>query len=449
MKRLTLLLLALIAAKTLAETGWNFQLADDVKLHLGLDERVRYESYSRDTLYPDGGLKGPAVQYYRFRTRVWGKLDIGEDLTLNLRLVNRSQWYTSHISDPNNIHHGGSTWDFPDETILDLANIEWRNLGGVDGLSATLGRQGLNFGNGMIFSEGTPHDQARTSYWDGLRLRYKDDTDDANLMVLYNTWKDRWPRINDRNRRLRAGDIFTVAAYWTHQVNDAFKFDLYYAYDDIEDDYPGTRERCYPADMNYSLHTTGGRLFGKPLSWLEYSLEGAMQFGRDPNGRANQGKMADARLRFLLPEEWLKSSIGLAYTHFSGDHGSTGKNEGWVPLWSACPLWGENLLPVMLNSYWSNLNFYQADFTFEPIEKVQVKWRTAGVYAVHEDGAVGLSQGATGSGSYVGWLNSFFAGYTFNEHLSFWAEYTCLKTGNYYRNGRDPHWIQLQVMYNF
>ncbi|MBQ3386454.1 MAG: hypothetical protein IJG53_03935, partial [Eggerthellaceae bacterium] len=170
MKRLTFLLLALIAARTLAETGWNYQLADDVKLHLGLDERVRYESYSRNTLYPDGGLKGPAVQYYRFRTRVWGKLDIGEDLTLNLRLVNRSQWYTSHIANPNNQHHGGATWDFPDETTLDLANLEWRNIGGVEGLSATLGRQGLNFGNGLIFSEGTPHDQARTSYWDGLRL---------------------------------------------------------------------------------------------------------------------------------------------------------------------------------------------------------------------------------------------------------------------------------------
>ena len=450
MKRLALLLLVLIAASALAETGWNIQLADDVKLHLGLDERVRYESYSRNTLNPNGGMKGPAIQYYRFRTRVWGALNIGENLTLNLRLVNRSQWYTSHRLDPNNLHHGGSTWDFPDETILDLANLEWRNIGGVDGLSATLGRQGFTFGNGMIFSEGTPQDQARTSYWDGLRLRYKDDTDDANLLVLYNTWKDRWPRINDRNRRLLSGDIFTAGAYWTHQVNDAFKFDLYYVFDDIDDDYPETREACYPTDMNYSLHTTGGRLFGKPLSWLEYSLEGALQFGRNPEGRANQGKMADARLRFLLPEEWMKSSIGLAFTHFSGDHGSTGKNEGWVPLWSACPLWGENLLPVMLNSYWSNLNFYQLDYTIKPIEKVQVKWRTAAVYAVHEDGAVGGAfQGATGGGNYIGWLNSFFAGYTVNEHLSFWAEYTCLKTGNYYRKGRDPHWIQLQVMYNF
>ena len=450
MKRCFSLLLLLLAIGTFAGTGWDYELSDGVKLHLGLDERIRYESYSRSTLNVDGGMKGPAIQYYRFRTRAWGALNIGEDLTLNLRMVNRSQWFTSHRGDPNNIHRGGSTWDFPDETTLDLANVKWRNLGGVEGLSATLGRQGFSFGNGMIFSEGTPFDQARTSYWDGLRLRYKDDADDASLLVLYNTWKDHWPRINDRNRRLLSGDVFTSAAYWTHQVNDAFKFDLYYVYDDIDDDFPNEKETCYAADMNYSLHTVGGRLFGKPASFLEYSVEGAMQFGRNPDGRANQGKMADARLRFLLPEEWLKSSVGLAYTHFSGDHRNTGKNEGWVPLWSACPLWGENLFPVLLNSYWSNLNFYQADFTFAPIAKMEVKLRTAAVYAVHDNAVDGPSlKGSTGGGSYIGWLNSLFVGYRLNEHLSFWGEYTCLKAGNYYRNGRNPHWIQLQVLYNF
>ncbi len=443
MKRCFSLLLLLVAVGTLAGTGWDYELADGVKLHLGLDERVRYESYSRNTLNVDGGMKGPAVQYYRFRTRAWGKLDLGEDLTLNLRLVNRSQWFTSHISNPNNVHHGGSTWDFPDETTLDLANVEWRNLGGIDGLSLTLGRQGLSFGNGMIFSEGTPHDQARTSYWDGLRMRYQSDTDDASLLLLYNTWKDHWPRINDRNRRLRAGDIFTAGAYWTHQFAQALQFDLYYVFDDIDDDFPEERERGYGADMNYSLHTVGGRVFGKPSPSLEYSVEGAMQFGRNPEGRANQAKMADARLRFHLPKSaWAKNSIGLAYTHFSGDHGATGKNEGWVPVWSACPIWGENLLPVMLNSYWSNLNMYQADYTFAPIEKLEVKLRTAAIYAVHDDNA-------TGGGSYIGWLNSLFVGYRWNEHLSFWSEYTCLKAGNYYRNGRNPHWIQLQMMYNF
>ena len=85
---------------------------------------------------------------------------------------------------------------------------------------------------------------------------------------------------------------------------------------------------------------------------------------------------------------------------------------------------------------------YQVDFAFRPFDQAEVKLRTAALYAVHEDNA-------TGGGDYIGLLNSLFAGYKWNEHLSFWGEYTCLKAGNYYRNGRNPHWIQLQVMYSF
>ena len=440
-------------AKAPPKTGWDFQLADDVSLHLGGDLRTRYETFNRAILNPDGGMKGPAVQYLRFRTRLWTDLTLGEDVSIRLRLVNRSQYFTSNTSNPNNIHRGGATWQFPDEVILDLAEIEFRRLAGIEGLSLNVGRLNFGFGNGLIFSEGTPHDQARTSYYDGARLRYKDDVDDLSILVLYNTWKDRATVLNDRNRRLRAGDIFTAGVYWTRKQSAAFNFDLYYFFDDIDDDKPNQAERRYPADMNRSLHTAGARIFGSPesLDFLEYSVEGALQLGNNADNRPHQANMLDARLLFHLPDAVpCNSSIGLAYTHFSGDRTSTRKGEGWIPVWSACPIWAENLIPLAWNSFWSNLNMYQLDLNCKPTEALSFKLRTAACYAAHASGAAAIGSGpCTGGGNFYGLLTSLFADYKFNDHLSFSAEFSHMSMGDYYRDGHDPNWLQLQILWTF
>ena len=448
MKR-SLLLMALLAMAMPLLAEFQYDVNEDVKLRLGADIRARYETFDRTVVAPGGfpGGNSPANQYYRFRTRVWTALDFGEDVTFNLRLANRSHYVTSSPNKPNNSHgNHGSTWQFPDETYIDAANIVVRNFL-MEHVTLTLGRQALAFGNGLLFAEGTPFDQGRSVYTDGLHLRYDNDGTKVSLFALYDTWKDRWPVINDRNRRLRSGDIFTLGAYATQEFSKAFALDVYYMYNDVEDRQPREAERNHYADASASLHTFGLRAFGRPLDLISYSLEVARQAGYNNRHGDIRAYMADARLRLHLPEVMGASpSFGLEAACFSGDKPNDGDTRGWNPLMIQCPLWSEELMPIMLNGNWTNLRFGRVDFTTEQ----KGKWKfmvSATDYTVME--RRGGAMQATGGGDHLGLLLSADVSYKVCDNLSLLAQFSHFMPGDYYRNGHSGNWARLEATLSF
>ncbi len=386
------------------------------------------------------------MQYLRVRTRAWMALDLADSLTLNLRLVNRIHKVSSSFSDPND--QGTSTWKFPDEVIIDNFNIVLKDFLS-EGFSLTLGRQSLAFGNGLIISEGTPFDQGRSVYMDGLSLRYQDEVDKVTVFFFYDEWKDRTVFINDQNRRLRVGDTFTAGAYWTHVFSPAWNLDLYYVFNDVDDKHPTVADRYHDADCSTSLHTAGGRLFGRFQEDWEYSLEMAKQGGRNAQGGRNEGWLLDARLKYYLSESlpW-DPSLGCNYTHYSGDKPGSRHNEGWNSLLSQAPLWQEELIPILINGNWTNLNIFRGDLTLNPLDKLRVVLASTAYYADEPDAVIG-AQTRSGSGNYMGLLLSACASYKLNEHFNFVFQFSRFNPGDYYTNGHHSNWGRFEITATF
>ena len=442
------LVFACVMAASAAFAEVSMKITDDISLRLSGDLRARYEGYNWNVVLPNAPKDHRhTTEYLRVRTRLGAALDFGKDVTINLRLANRFHYVTTSPSPDNN--DGASTWEFPDEVYVDSANVVFKNL--VDGkLSITLGRQDMMLGNGLLISEGTPFDQGRSVYFDGISARYKDDTETVTAFVFYDSWKDRYVFINDQNRVLRSGDIFTAGLYWTHTFGKALNLDIYYMFNDVEDRHPDTKDRCYHnADASISLHTAGFRVFGTAPDWMDYSLEAARQFGRDDDGDHLAGEMLDARLAFhLCDETTFKPVLGMEFAHFGGDDGGDGRDRYWNPLLCQCPLWGEELLPIMLNGIWSNLNMVNAKLSCNLTEACKLSFYVTDYYADDTDGVVG-SDLCTGGGRHVGLLAGTCATYTVSKNLSFQAWLSHFMPGNYHDNGHDSNWFRLEMTLAF
>lgn len=432
--------------------GFEQELSPELKLKLGADVRTRYEYWDRELVFPDGSPEeGGAVDYLRVRTRIWTSLELEERISLNVRLVNRFQHYFSNMGDPNNTNK--QTWQAPDEVIFDQLNITVKDFF-AERLTLTVGRQDLLLGNFVILSEGTPFDQGRTVYYDGIRLNYKDAEDTVDVFVFYDEWKDPIASINDRNRRLRVGDVFTAGAYWTHAYSEALKMDLYYMYNDVDDDYPNSRERIergHPFDANNSLHTVGGRLFGRPVHALGYSAELAKQGGRSASGGANQGMLADLRLKLHAPEDTpLTPTLGLQYFYVSGDKGGSSQNQGWNPVMSELPLWRGDLLAILYNGVWTNMHFVNAEIGVSPAKDMKLCFLAGGLFS-DERGPQSVAGGmqSTGGGDYVGTVLGAYAEYKINRYASFLAEFSWLRAGDYYANGHNSSCGRLELVIKY
>ncbi len=434
-------MLMLVCCVAFAE--YSISLSDDCNLRVGADMRTRWEFFDRTVVTPDAADKThPANQYLRIRTRAWMAFDVGEALTLNARFANRVHFVASSSSKPNNT--GAATWKFPDEVYVDALNAVYRffDKDAEQQLTLTVGRQSFSFGNGLIISDPTPFDQGRSAYTDGLRLEYADDASKVSLFVTYDSWKDRNVFINDCNRRLRSGDVFTAGIYGTRKVSDELNFDVYYIFNDVKDRQPWEAERNHPADANASIHTFGARLFGTLCQAADYSLEAAQQGGRNAVGGANNGHLIDARVGFHLPFlEDINPILKFEFTQFSGDKESSRRNEGKIPLPSQAPLWGDELLPIMFNGNWTNLNLYRTALETTPFTNTTVSLAATGC---HTDRGTG-----SGDGRHIGTLLSAPAGYKFNSHLSFLAQLSHFVAANAFVNGHDSFWGRLEVTLSF
>ena len=460
MKIKCLLLAVFVSFVAFAEQ--SFSLTDDITFRLGGEIRARYEGYNSATVNPDLPKNHRHhTEYFRNRTKIYGALDFGEHITINISLANRFQYVMTSPSNPNN--NDAATWEFPDEVYIDQANVVLKDIFDT-GISLTIGRQNLSFGNGMIISEGTPYDQGRSVYFDGINLQYDSDLLKLAAFVLYDRWKDGSVFINDRNRRLRSGDIFTVGTYNTINVSDIINFDVYYIFNDQDDNHPNeidAIERAHAVDASVRLHTVGARIFGKIKladkwgDFIAYSLEGAGQFGRDADGNHIKGNMLDARLQYFVDESWnIKPSAGVEFTHFSGDTPGDGDNRSWNPLMSQCPLWGEELMPIMLNSVWSNLNMIGGNVSIKPTQKSRFTLYATDYYADDSDGFVGANVN-TGNGRHVG---SLFGG---NLQYEFLKDYSMLSSlvgqvyvsyfipGSFFTEERHCTWFRVEVTAKF
>jgi hypothetical protein len=243
-------------------------------------------------------------------------------------------------------------------------------------------------------------------------------------------------------------DIFTQGVYWTHNFDPTFNVDVYYMFNDVDDKQPESAERAHFADASTSLHTAGLRFFGK-YSIVDYSLEGAHQFGRGAYGEHLDADMIDARLNIhLYDDSDFKPILGFNYTHFSGDDPGTGRLEGWNPLMTQCPLWGEELMPIMLNGMWSNLESLRTFVSFNVINDLKFTLSATDYLADEKNSAV-AGMAPTGGGDHVGLLLSAIASYKIMDNMSILGYVSHFMAGDYFANGHDSYWFRLELNYAF
>jgi len=451
-----LVVLGLAGIGLSAFAGYETKVGD-ATVKIGFDVRLRLEGWDRNTVSPDWGLtpganQGPAVEYLRVRERLWTTVDFTPDLILNARLVNRWQHFSSHFNEANNVG-GGGTWRAPDELVFDLLNLDIKNIAD-SGISLKLGRQELMLGNGMVLLEGTPYDQGRTTYFDGAVATYTDDCNTIKVFALYNEYKDPIAINLDEKleRRLRRADTLVLGFDGTYNYSASLNGEAYYIFVDFDDD-ADTAERNHPVDENAELHIVGARLFGSPHEQIDYSFELAQQWGECAGSADFTGMMGDARVTLKAPKGTaLSPSLMLEYTMFTGDDPASGDEvEGWHSAFSEYPIWREELMPILTNGNWTNLNQARAalNLVLHDSESVAVKLQGVYAYLFMDEGQVGMPPGG-GGGDEMGHLYSGFLDVVFKKaNLSFALEYAHLEPGNYWLDGAPGEWGRAQMIWTY
>ncbi|NOY80427.1 MAG: alginate export family protein [Kiritimatiellaeota bacterium] len=461
MKRLiggALLGLSFLVAGGVFAKGWTYEYSEGKECRIGADIRIRMTRFDRNAIWPgDWGVNnGPALEYLRVRERVWGCFDLWADTCLNIRLVNRWHRFGSSPNDPNNQAFayddgtGANTWNFPDEVIFDQLNLSFQNV--LDSnWSVTLGRQDIVFGNGMVWLEGTPFDQGRTIYFDGVLAKYQQEGDTLSLALVRNGYKDNTLVINDRERNLRLGDIWAAAAYWTHEFSSKVNTDLYYFYVDINDEDPGVLpavEYNHFADENAELHIVGARVFGSPTEQIDYSIEAAQQYGNRMISTSADvtGSMVDARLALKAAEGTsMNPVLSFEYTYLSGDDPTSNREyEGWHPVFAEYPIWREELIPILNNANWTNLKQLRTQLKLDLSEKVTL----TGAWAVlrADYGENGFNAPADDG---FGQLLSAFLDVKVTDALAVAFEASAFRPGDYWADGHNSEWLRFQAVYSF
>ncbi len=167
----------------------------EIVFDAGADLRVRQEVMHNVPTMPGGGMTGsPGVSrnktknQFRYRVRVWGELQMGENWRLYGRL--NDEFRAGLVQSTH-----ATTW--PGEVIVDNLYLEGKNLlegasDWFDSVELSIGRQDLArlYGLNHIFMEGTAGDGSRTSYADMVRFGLVfNETTRLDVFGMYN--KDR------------------------------------------------------------------------------------------------------------------------------------------------------------------------------------------------------------------------------------------------------------------
>jgi len=372
-------------------------------------------------------------RFNRDRVRLWGKYSPNADVDLNLRFVNEFRFYDTDHQDPDD-------WKPMTEITPDQIYVDIRNL--ADGmLDLRIGRQDLNYGNNLIFGDGTPLDGSRTAFHEAIKASLKFDRHTLDLLAMYAASEPAL-NINDQDRKLVEQDEWALSAYGKYNRFEQTPFEYYWVFKHEDDS-----RTSYGSKADADFHTFGARVMPKFGSGWEGNLEVALQTGEHGDEDVN-GKMLDAALTFS-PDIWggLKPKFSAGYWYLSGNEAGTSDNESWHPVFSRHPRFGElQVLSYVGTQYsvggWSNLQAPFVGLDLSPLPKTRLILRYYKFYADEKDGL--------GSGDDRG--DDFWALFVFNitpelkGHL--WAEW--LNTGDYYPDGtEDGAFYRFNLEYSF
>lgn len=428
---------------------------DYPKLTAGGEFRLRQEAFDHLPIRvdPPGETRGGHNDYIRFRTLLWGQVELNDMVTVYTRLANEFR----HYYDPKST----TTWDYPDEVVVDNAYIDIHKLLSDNSLSLRLGRQDIfagkgPLGNGRLIFEGTPKDGSRTIYFDAARATWKKGDTQIDAIGIYNR-ADAQLLGNDQERDLTGltsaynnMDEYGGVLYAAFKPMADLGAESYYMYK-VESRWDNGAARM----PSLAIHTLGYRLMPQLIKdRLTASLEGAYQLG-ERGDQDVSGYMVDALLKGqFMTETAAKPWASAGVLCLSGDDPKSKDDEGWNPLWARYPQFG--LSDLLIYTYdadgagrWSNLT---------------APYLSAGLTA-HKDGKLSamvsqlMAPEKNGPGS--GDQRGLYAGVSYNvvlakgkvttkDVLSGLLQLEYFDPGNYYKSGIDNgFYLRWEIKYSF
>lgn len=361
----------------------------------GGDFRLRQEAMDNVPMKTGAYSRGGLNDYFRFRTRVWGRFAPSEKAAVNARLMHEVRQYV----DPSS----GSAYEWPDELAFDNLNVALKFADGA--VDVVAGRQDLMFPDTeRLLGEGTAKDGSRSAYMDAVSavVRMNEGRTRLNAFAAYDNVVDPLA-IGNVDRDLNGYtpndtgmDEAGAGAFLRQALGEEAWVQGYYLWkhDTAWRDGTGTRHE------HEDIHTVGarGRMPLPGIDGLSASAEVAGQWSpaSDEDRRA---MMAAAGLQQAFPDAAGKPFVGVQGLYLSADDPDTDANEGWNPLWARYPWISE----LMIYAYdadgaglWQNLAYGWLEAGFAPAKGQKVKASVGYLSAPEADGA--------GGGHERGWL---------------------------------------------
>jgi hypothetical protein len=232
-------------------------------------------------------------------------------------------------------------------------------------IGARLGRQDLFYGDGFVIADGTPLDESRTTYVNGILFTTAIPLWSLDFFMAVDPSREEYlPRINNKETPLSSTDDFVRGLLLSREpapgTSLRYTLEPYYIY-----------KRAKNEDRRERIHTVGARV-GFALSRTEVAAEAAYQGGKAPTAGPFAGSQSisalggHARLT-AHPVPHLPLDLEAGYVYLTGDDPKTpNKYEGWNPVLGRWPMWSElyvytlaveQLMSPMPGglAYWQNL----------------------------------------------------------------------------------------------
>ena len=444
----------LLSCQAFAETVFKY----------GGVERMRYEYWKNWKDMDNCQLD--TRSFFRFKTSLWGQMDVDKDFILYAKLTNEFKAYT---------YFGGATGSVPDKSAdkkgyrFDINEMVFDNLyADVKGfmdmpVDLRLGRQDFlgTYGEGFLIMDGTPQDGSRTYYFNAAKATWHmDDKRDLdfiyindprdeeflpviNRLMVPNGVKDKAPQL------LNTTDEQAGVLYFKDKSIKDFPLEVYYIFKKEAEEGGGTTSAPTYQFQKGKINTVGA--FTK-YNFSPYTLrtQGAFQFGNyGTNDRDAFGGYCFLDQNFKDAKFYPKLSAGAIY--LSGDKKSSAKNEGWDPLFSRWPWMSELYVNTMagetgIAGYWTNLQIYRLECVLNTTKKTKL---TLDYNYLRANAQVAASTIFSGTGKERGQLPQVRFDYKINDNITtyFLGEY--LKPGNFYVDNDPAIFLRTEVQIKF
>jgi hypothetical protein len=443
-------------AVTTAAPASTPAVAEKEAVRAGFDLRLRQEKFNYIPLKPGVVTRGGYNDYFRIRPRIWGEVDLLENVIFRARVVNEFR----HWNHPDmNPAAQRSSYNFEDEYVFDNLYIEAKDLADKK-LDIKVGRQEMIYGTGKLILEGTPKDGSRTIYFNAAKAVWKGiPNTTVDLVGIYNESIDRIA-INPADRDLtgvdKNNDNITESGAFVYLKNKSCKSLPCEVYAIWKNESKWVKQATASTTVDVAalnVGTYGFRIMPNFGSGFSGNLEAAYQSGKRGDVDTS-GEMLDASVAFQCPVSTnAKPTLDLGVYYLSGDKASsTDEDESWNPLWARYPQYSELYVyawDAEAAGRWANVTMPKATFSVNCCKYAKTTAMVAYMWANEADGA--------GGGKDRGWLYvaktefDLGGGYLsktdkLSAHL--WLE--MLDPGNYYpANMATAYFARWEVMYSF